>query len=126
MLHAHELLPAYAAHAVHAFFQLQKSWRMLCMHVSRCGLLQAGVSEGTLQPASEHMHQQGITPYDNSWQANLQHSQQGVLRYNCADSLDRTNAASYFAAVQVSCSMAMGASVRCVRLFPLCCAVLPL
>ena len=27
--------------------------------------------------------------------------QRGVLRYNCADSLDRTNLASYFAAVQV-------------------------
>ena len=27
--------------------------------------------------------------------------QKGVVRYNCADSLDRTNAASYFAAVQV-------------------------
>lgn len=26
--------------------------------------------------------------------------QQGVVRYNCADSLDRTNAASYFGAVQ--------------------------
>lgn len=27
--------------------------------------------------------------------------QNGVVRYNCADSLDRTNAASYFGAVQV-------------------------
>ena len=27
--------------------------------------------------------------------------QQGLARYNCADSLDRTNAATYFAAVQV-------------------------
>jgi hypothetical protein len=27
--------------------------------------------------------------------------QRGVLRYNCADSLDRTNLASYFAAIQV-------------------------
>lgn len=26
--------------------------------------------------------------------------QRGVVRYNCADSLDRTNAASYFGAVQ--------------------------
>lgn len=28
--------------------------------------------------------------------------QSGVVRYNCADSLDRTNAASFFGAVQVS------------------------
>ena len=28
--------------------------------------------------------------------------QAGLLRYNCADSLDRTNAASYFIAVQVA------------------------
>ncbi len=30
------------------------------------------------------------------WQA----QQRGCLRFNCADSLDRTNAASYFCAVQ--------------------------
>lgn len=32
-----------------------------------------------------------------------QQRQAGLLRYNCADSLDRTNAASYFIAVQVWC-----------------------
>ena len=32
-----------------------------------------------------------------------QQRQAGLLRYNCADSLDRTNAASYFIAVQVRC-----------------------
>lgn len=31
-----------------------------------------------------------------------QSQQHGLERYNCADSLDRTNAASYFGAVQVS------------------------
>ena len=31
-----------------------------------------------------------------------QSQQHALERYNCADSLDRTNAASYFGAVQVS------------------------
>lgn len=33
--------------------------------------------------------------------------QEGLLRYNCADSLDRTNAASYFIAVQVRSNQAI-------------------
>ena len=38
-----------------------------------------------------------------------QSQQRGVLRFNCADSLDRTNAASYFVAVQVG----MGSQGSC-------------
>ena len=41
------------------------------------------------------------TNWPGCWWAVWQSQQQGMVRYNCADSLDRTNAASYFAAVQV-------------------------
>lgn len=34
-------------------------------------------------------------------QAGVEQSQRGVLRYNCADSLDRTNLAGYFSSVQI-------------------------
>ena len=43
------------------------------------------------------------TPYDSAWNVRWRSVQRGLGRYNCADSLDRTNAATYFAAVQVSC-----------------------
>lgn len=36
------------------------------------------------------------------WQSRWFKQQRGITRYNCADSLDRTNVASYFGAVQVS------------------------
>ena len=39
--------------------------------------------------------------------------QKGVVRYNCADSLDRTNAASYFAAVQVRPFMLPACALWC-------------
>ena len=69
------------------------------------------MSSGTLEPAtSSPQHndsgQSDITFYDSAWQVRWQQYQQGVLRYNCADSLDRTNAASYFAAVQVRSDVA--------------------
>ncbi|KAK9842777.1 hypothetical protein WJX74_002313 [Apatococcus lobatus] len=42
-----------------------------------------------------------VTEWAGPWKMHWQSQQQGVLRFNCADSLDRTNAASYFAAIQV-------------------------
>ncbi|KAK9855470.1 hypothetical protein WJX84_007789, partial [Apatococcus fuscideae] len=42
-----------------------------------------------------------VTEWAGPWEMRWQTQQQGVLRFNCADSLDRTNAASYFAAIQV-------------------------
>ena len=42
------------------------------------------------------------TPWAGGATVHWRHQQQGMLRFNCADSLDRTNAASYFVAVQVS------------------------
>ena len=41
------------------------------------------------------------TAWDARWRVRWQSQQHGLERYNCADSLDRTNAASYFGAVQV-------------------------
>lgn len=42
------------------------------------------------------------------------------MRYNCADSLDRTNAASYFAAVQVpACLLLLFVCVQVCLLEPL-------
>ena len=41
------------------------------------------------------------TAWDGRWRMRWRRQQRGLERYNCADSLDRTNAASYFAAVQV-------------------------
>ena len=43
--------------------------------------------------------------------------QNGVVRYNCADSLDRTNAASYFGAVQVQCSPHCQSTNLSIRMF---------
>ena len=44
----------------------------------------------------------GVTPWPPRFQMRWTSRQTSLLRFNCADSLDRTNAASYFAAVQVS------------------------
>ena len=42
-----------------------------------------------------------MTPWPPQHQMRWSSRQTSLLRFNCADSLDRTNAASYFAAVQV-------------------------
>ena len=42
-----------------------------------------------------------VTPWPPHHQMRWSSGQTSLLRFNCADSLDRTNAASYFAAVQV-------------------------
>ncbi|KAK9818315.1 hypothetical protein WJX72_010447 [[Myrmecia] bisecta] len=64
---------------------------------------QANVSQGTLEPVTSPSSARvpGTTTWDNLWAMRWSGQQQGLLRYNCADSLDRTNAASYFGAVQV-------------------------
>lgn len=45
------------------------------------------------------------TAWDAKWRMRWHSQQHGLERYNCADSLDRTNAASYFGAVQVHPAM---------------------
>lgn len=42
-----------------------------------------------------------ITPWGRNWQMKWLQRQKGILRFNCADSLDRTNAASCFAFLPV-------------------------
>ena len=62
-------------------------------------LVEAGVSRGRCGATADH-GQLGRDRRRRSAKA-CERWQRGVLRYNCADSLDRTNLASYFAAVQV-------------------------
>lgn len=45
----------------------------------------------------------GCSPVGKGWVARWYKQQRGVTRYNCADSLDRTNVGSFFGAVQVGC-----------------------
>jgi hypothetical protein len=43
----------------------------------------------------------GVTPAGEGWAVVWHGQQRGLCRYNCADSLDRTNVGSFFGAVQV-------------------------
>ncbi|XP_024984355.1 probable phosphoinositide phosphatase SAC9 [Cynara cardunculus var. scolymus] len=63
-----------------------------------------GISEGDYLPSRQHMNNfQGEIIYNDDLIGFfcLRVHQNGVIRYNCADSLDRTNAASYFGGLQV-------------------------
>ena len=51
-----------------------------------------------------------VTPWPLQHKMRWSSRQTSLLRFNCADSLDRTNAASYFAAVQVPESHACAAA----------------
>ncbi|KAK9827235.1 hypothetical protein WJX81_000601 [Elliptochloris bilobata] len=65
---------------------------------------EGGVSVGTLEPGECRRSGFGTcaeTPWPGGWRARWEAQQRGCVRFNCADSLDRTNAASYFCAVQV-------------------------
>ena len=70
-------------------------------------LLQMDVTQGTMTasgdrtPNGQAALKVGQTIWADSWIVDFQCQQHGIIRYNCADSLDRTNAASYFGAVQV-------------------------
>jgi hypothetical protein len=56
---------------------------------------------GTLEPgAAGGSDGDAATAWPGGWRMRWQAQQRGCLRFNCADSLDRTNAASYFCAVQ--------------------------
>lgn len=63
-----------------------------------------GISEGDYLPSRQRTKDcWGEVIYNNDFEGAfcLRSHQNGVIRYNCADSLDRTNAASYFGALQV-------------------------
>eukprot|EP00891_Asterochloris_glomerata_P005930 jgi/Astpho2/5930/Aster-02418 len=76
-------------------------WQLLGSLVPASGVA-AGVMERLPQPAAQvTVADRCSTAWDGRWRMRWQRQQRGLERYNCADSLDRTNAASYFAAVQV-------------------------
>lgn len=56
----------------------------------------------------------GCSPVGRGWMARWYKQQRGVTRYNCADSLDRTNVGSFFGAVQVGVVVAVWIRVRMV------------
>lgn len=63
-----------------------------------------GITEGDYLPSRQRIGNcRGEVIYTDEFEGAfcLRSRQRGVLRFNCADSLDRTNAASYFGALQV-------------------------
>uniref|UniRef100_A0A2P2LRY0 Phosphoinositide phosphatase SAC9 n=1 Tax=Rhizophora mucronata TaxID=61149 RepID=A0A2P2LRY0_RHIMU len=63
-----------------------------------------GISEGDCLPSRQRLNDcRGEIIYNNDLSGGfcLRSHQNGVIRFNCADSLDRTNAASYFGSLQV-------------------------
>lgn len=63
-----------------------------------------GISEGDYLPSRQRMKDcRGEIIYNDDYEGAfcLRSHQNGVIRFNCADSLDRTNAASYFGSLQV-------------------------
>ncbi|XP_059655366.1 probable phosphoinositide phosphatase SAC9 [Cornus florida] len=63
-----------------------------------------GISEGDYLPSRQRIKDcRGEIIYNDDFEGAfcLRSHQNGVIRFNCADSLDRTNAASFFGALQV-------------------------
>ncbi|GAB2293209.1 Probable phosphoinositide phosphatase sac9 [Dionaea muscipula] len=63
-----------------------------------------GITEGDYLPSRQRLADcRGQVIYTNEYEGAfcLRTRQNGALRFNCADSLDRTNAASYFGSLQV-------------------------
>ena len=67
----------------------------------RSYLVDAGVATGKCGAVADHGDTSDMKNQNSKIPKQTDSYQRGVLRYNCADSLDRTNLASYFAAVQV-------------------------
>ncbi|CAK7322473.1 unnamed protein product [Dovyalis caffra] len=73
-------------------------WKLL-----KLPTLAVGISEGDYLPSRQRLNDcRGEIIYTDDFAGAfcLRSHQNGVLRFNCADSLDRTNAASYFGALQ--------------------------
>ncbi|KAK8703510.1 hypothetical protein V6N13_047167 [Hibiscus sabdariffa] len=78
---------------------IEEMWKLL-----KAPTLAIGISEGDYLPSRMRLKDcRGEIIYNDDFEGGfcLRSHQNGVLRFNCADSLDRTNAASYFGAVQV-------------------------
>ncbi|KAM2970145.1 hypothetical protein FF2_017151 [Malus domestica] len=74
-------------------------WKHLKAHT-----VSIGISEGDFLPSRERIKDcRGEIIYNDDFEGAfcLRSRQNGVIRFNCADSLDRTNAASYFGSLQV-------------------------
>lgn len=59
------------------------------------------IDDGSSHSPASGPFQRCITSAGKGWQARWLKQQRGLVRYNCADSLDRTNVSSFFGAVQV-------------------------
>jgi hypothetical protein len=66
-------------------------------------LAASGVEPPAADGASSTPTQRCLSHAGLGWQARWFKQQRGLTRYNCADSLDRTNVGSFFGAVQVRC-----------------------
>ncbi|XVF84266.1 hypothetical protein PTKIN_Ptkin17bG0019500 [Pterospermum kingtungense] len=78
---------------------IEELWKLL-----KAPTLAIGISEGDYLPSRQRLKDcKGEIIYNDDFEGAfcLRSHQNGVLRFNCADSLDRTNAASYFGALQV-------------------------
>jgi len=72
-------------------------------------VMQSGIALGTMVPGEilvdvkngKEMGEEDVTPWGRSWHMQWLQRQNGLLRFNCADSLDRTNAATCFAMLPV-------------------------
>lgn len=92
--------------------------------------LQCGLASGTMEPAAEGGQWAGeqqsaggsgagsagegpFTPWPPRWRMRWHRQQRGIVRFNCADSLDRTNAATCFAMLPVrGCSSVVSGGVQ--------------
>ncbi|KAJ7980630.1 Phosphoinositide phosphatase [Quillaja saponaria] len=74
-------------------------WKLL-----KAPTVSIGISEGDYLPSRQRIKDcRGEVIYNNDFEGAfcLRTHQNGVIRFNCADSLDRTNAASFFGCLQV-------------------------
>ncbi|KAK7252087.1 hypothetical protein RIF29_35801 [Crotalaria pallida] len=74
-------------------------WKLL-----KAPTVSIGISEGDYLPSRQRIHDcrgEVICTVDFEGAFCLRTHQNGVIRFNCADSLDRTNAASFFGSLQV-------------------------
>lgn len=74
-------------------------WKLL-----KAPTIAIGFCEGNYHPSTNRLKEcKGSVVYGDDFDGGfcIRSLQNGVIRFNCADSLDRTNAASYFGALQV-------------------------
>nr|XP_043615771.1 probable phosphoinositide phosphatase SAC9 [Erigeron canadensis] len=90
----------------HANIKLKGEQRTIegLWYLLKAPTISIGISEGDYLPSRQRMKDcQGEIIYSEDLVGAfcIRLHQHGVIRFNCADSLDRTNAASYFGALQV-------------------------